>query len=207
LETTRTIRERRSINFFEAGRELPESTLRELLELANLAPSSFNLQPWKVIAVRDQEKKKILRACAMGQPKAEEASCVLIMVADPRGVEENIEKMLASWVSLGYLKAEMREDIRKMAMDLYGPPDSIKRRLFAVKNTGLFAMNLMLAAKGMGLETHPMDGMDEACIKREFGIREDCDIPMLVAVGWLRPGVKLLPRSFRRNIGEFVKFL
>jgi nitroreductase len=67
-------------------------------------------------------------------------------------------------------------------------------------------MNLMLAAKGLGLETHPMDGFDEGCIKKEFNIPDDKIIPMLVAVGYLKSGITLLPRPFRRELAEFVKF-
>jgi nitroreductase len=206
MDVLEAIKQRRSINFFEKGKNIPEERLKELLEIANLSPSSFNLQPWKIILVKDPEKKKILRGCAFNQPKVEEASIVLITVADPLALEENIERMLDSWQTLGYMKEEMRESYRKMAYNLYGEPGSLKRKLFAVKNTSLFAMNLMIAAKGLGLDTHPMDGFDEDCIKREFHIPEDKIIPMLIAVGYLRSDVTLLPRAWRRNINEFIKY-
>ena len=206
MDVLEAIRERRSINFFESGRELPDEKIKELLELANLSPSSFNLQPWKVIVVKDTERKKALRKCAFDQPKAEEASAVLIMIAEPKGVEENVGRVLDSWQELGYIKPEMRDTYAGMTDSLYGTEDSLTRKIFAVKNTALYAMNIMLAAKGLGLETHPMDGFDEACIKKEFGIPGDKIIPMLIAVGWLRAGITLLPRAFRRDLSEFVKF-
>ncbi|MBI5212649.1 MAG: nitroreductase family protein [Nitrospirae bacterium] len=206
MEIIQAIKERRSINFFDSGREMPDAKLRELLEIANLSPSSFNLQPWKVVAVRDPERKKALRQCAFNQPKVEEASAVLIMVADPKAMEENIDRMLDNWQQLGYMKPDMRDTYKGMANNLYGTDDSLKRRFFAIKNTSLFAMNLMVAAKGLGLETHPMDGFDEDCVKKEFNIPEDKIIPMLIAVGYLRPGITLLPKAWRRKIEEFVKF-
>ncbi|MCL4537239.1 MAG: nitroreductase family protein [Nitrospirae bacterium] len=206
MDVIQAIKERRSINFFEPGRKIPDNKLKDLIEVANLAPSSFNLQPWKVVVVKDPEKKKILKQCAFNQPKVEEASVVLIMVADPGAMEENIDRMLDSWQELGYIKPEMRETYKGMANNLYGPADSLKRKIFAVKNSSLFAMNLMIAAKGLGLETHPMDGFDEECVKKEFNIPADKIIPMLIAVGYLRSGITLLPRAFRRRIDEFVKF-
>jgi len=206
MELIQGMEERRSINFFETGRELSDDQLRELLGIANLSPSSFNLQPWKVVVVKDPDRKKVLRQCAMNQPKVEEASAVLIIVAGPKGVEENLEKILQSWQQLGYMKPEMRETTIGMIKTLYGTEDSLKRKIFAAQNASLFAMNLMLAAKGLGFDTHPMDGFDEDCIKREFGIPEDKIIPMLIAVGYLRPGITLLPRAFRRPLDEFVRF-
>jgi putative NAD(P)H nitroreductase len=207
MDAINAIKDRRSINFFQTNKIIPENKLTELLELANLAPSSLDLQPWKVIVVQDSEKKKILRKCAMNQPKVEEASAVMIMVADPAGIEENIEQVLDSWQKLGYMKPEMKDMYKNMAGNLYAAPESLRRKIFAVKNTALFAMSLMIAAKGIGLETHPMDGFDEECIKKEFNIPEDKIIPMIVAVGYLKEGVKLLPRAFRREIKDFVKFM
>jgi nitroreductase len=206
MDVLGTIKTRRSINFFEIGKDLADDKIRELLETANFSPSSFNLQPWRVVVVKDPERKKVLRKCAFDQPKAEEASAVLIMIADVGGVENNIERVLDSWQQLGYIKPELRETYTGMAANLYGAEDSLSRKIFAVKNTALYAMNIMLAAKGLGLETHPMDGFDEECIKREFNIPDDKIIPMLIAVGWLKSGITLLPRAFRRNIEEFVTF-
>lgn len=204
MDTTQAIRERRSVNFFEPGKTLPDSTVNELLSLANFAPSSFDLQPWKVVVVRDPERKKVLRGCAMNQQKVEDASAVLIIIADPDGLEENKDRVLESWQSLGYSKPEMRSAYSGMIDSLYGKRDSLTRKIFAAKNAALYAMNLMLAAKGMGLETHPMDGFDEACVKNEFNIPQDKIIIMLIAVGYLKEGVTLLPRAFRRELDEFV---
>lgn len=206
MEALQAIRQRRSINYFQIGQSIPDATLHELLELANLAPSSFNLQPWHVVVVRNSDRKKILRQCAMGQPKAEEAAAILIIIADPSAVEANMDRVLDSWTGLGYMKAEMRKSYAAMINGLYGEPDSPHRRLFAVKNASLFAMNLMIAARGLGLETHPMDGIDETCIKKEFNIPDDKLIPMIIAVGSLRPETELLPRAFRRDVAEFTGF-
>lgn len=206
MDVIQAIKERRSINFFDSSKTISEDKLRELLKIANLSPSSFDLQPWEVIVVIDQDRKKILRKCAFDQPKIEEASAVLIIVADPKAVEKNLESVLDSWQELSYMKPEMRQTYRDMSNTLYGEENSLKRKVFAVKNAALFAMNIMLAAKGLGLDTHPMDGFIEECIKKEFNIEEYKIIPMLIAVGYLKPQINLLPRAFRRDIKEFVRF-
>jgi nitroreductase len=206
MDVIQAIKKRRSINFFEKGKVISDDKLKELIEIANLSPSSLNLQPWKIIVVRDPERKKGLKQCAFNQPKVEEASAVFIVIADPKSLEENLKRMLDSWQELGYIKPEMRQTYTEMAKSLYGPEDSLKRKIFAVKNTSLFAMNLMITAKGLGLETHPMDGFDEECIKKEFNIQDDKIIPMIIAIGNLRAEVTLLPRAFRRDIEEFARF-
>jgi len=200
------IKERRSINFFDPDRTIPDATINELLELANLSPSSLNLQPWEVVVVTDPGRKAILRKCAYDQPKVTEASATLIIIANPGAIEKNVDNMVKSWLDLGYIKPEAAASTRQMPFNSHGDKDSIGRKFFAIKNTAFFAMSLMIAAKGLGLETHPMDGFSADQIKSEFNIPEDRIIPLLICVGYLKPGVTLLPRAWRRDLKSFVKF-
>jgi len=200
------IKSRRSINFFDPEKTVSEDQISELISLANLSPSTLNLQPWEVIAVTSSERKAILRKCAFDQPKVTEASAVLIIIANPNAIEENIDDVVKSMLDLGYIKPEAAEFTRKMPYNLNGEKDSVARKFFAIKNTSFFAMSLMIAAKGLGLETHPMDGFAADKIKSEFNIPEDRIIPLIIAVGYLKPAITLLPRAWRRDLKTFVKF-
>jgi hypothetical protein len=51
-----------------------------------------------------------------------------------------------------------------------------------------------------------MDGIDQAKIKEAFGIAPQKVVPMLVAVGYMRPGATLLPRNIRFSADRFAKF-
>ncbi|MDF2505452.1 MAG: nitroreductase [Clostridium sp.] len=41
---------RRAVNFFDKSKKIEDKTLEDIINLAVLAPSAFNLQPWKIIA-------------------------------------------------------------------------------------------------------------------------------------------------------------
>jgi nitroreductase len=204
MEVIQVLKERRSINFFDASKTIPDETVNELLSIANLTPSSFNLQPWEVVVVKSPERKQALRKCAFNQPKAEEASIVLIIIANPGAVEENLDRVVEVMIEKGYLKPEAAENAKKGPYRMYDQKDTFKRKIFAVKNTSFFGMSIMAAARGLGLETHPMDGFDEAAVKKEFNIPEDRLIPLLIAVGYPVKDLKLLPRAYRRELKDFV---
>lgn len=202
MEAKNAILERRSINFFDANKEMTDSQIKELFELASTSPSSVNIQPWKVVVVKSKERKKKLRECAFNQPKVEEASCVFIMIANTNGVEDNFEKTLANWQTLGYATKESAEQLRGMAKGLYGERGSEQRKIWATKNAGLLGMSIMYSAKALGFDSHPMDGFDSAAIKKNFNIPEDMVIPMLIAVGYKKPDAKTLPRAMRFTFDE-----
>ncbi len=202
-----TITQRRSINFFDSTKKITDDQLRNLLDIANTSPSSFNLQPWEVIAVTTPEKKKILKELSFNQPKVEEASVILIIIANQLAVEENTDRVLESWVKLGYMPKDEADKMKPMPLSLYQEKDSIKRIRFAEKNAAFFAMTVMIAAKEMGFDTHPMDGIDESGIKKAFNISDHKNIPLLIALGYKKDGFELLPRAFRKELDEFVTII
>ena len=56
--------------------------LAELIRLAKLAPSSFNMQNYRFVLVRDPELRKQIRAVAWDQAQVTDASLLVIMCAD-----------------------------------------------------------------------------------------------------------------------------
>lgn len=207
MDALENIKNRRSINFFDKSFVISDEEINKILEISSLTPSSMNLQPWEVIVVKSSEKKAILRKCAMGQPKVEEASAVFIIIANQNACEENIDLVLKSWVELGYMDEKTANNYRNLPQKLYSEKNTEKRKLFAVKNAAFFAMTVMYVARALGYETHPMDGFDEEMIKKEFNIPSDALIPVLIAVGKFSPSAKLLPRAWRKPVKEFSKIV
>jgi len=207
MEIVDALKNRRSVNFFLENHDITDDEIKRILELANYTPSSMNLQPWKVVVVKSKDIKDKLKEACFNQPKVSEASCDFIIIADPSALEENIDDVLKSWIDLGYMTKETSENYKKMAYSLYDNPDSVKRKIFAIKNSSFFAMSLMYAAMALGYDTHPMDGFDENKVKTLFDLPENIAIPVIIACGKFRTGANLLPRAYRRNIDNFVKIV
>lgn len=77
MEITEAIRSRRSIRKYQ-DRPIEEEKLLRVLDTGRMAPSARNLQDWKFIVVRDQDKRKMLSEAANGQPYVEKASAVIV---------------------------------------------------------------------------------------------------------------------------------
>lgn len=58
MEFKDVIKQRRAVNFFDPTKNVTDAQLKQIIETAALAPSGFNLQPWRVIVLRDKEKKR-----------------------------------------------------------------------------------------------------------------------------------------------------
>lgn len=199
-------RTRRSINFFDPQKQVSNDLLTQMIDMAALAPSSFNLQPWNLMVLKKQDEKKRLKKLAWDQPKVVEAPVVLIVLADMKGWQEGgtiFEKNWAQMLNAGTMQQEQREWFLSATQSLYNwSPDA--NLAFAAKNTGFFAMSLMHAATSLGLDTHPMDGFDHEAVKKEFNIPDNFWIPLLLAVGYKRPDLKMNPPKWRKTYNEIV---
>ena len=200
------VENRRAVNFFDPKKEVPDALLREMVELAAKAPSGFNIQPWSLIVLRDQDSKMRLREHAWGQEKITDAPVTMIVLADMDGWKfenEFAKKNFNEMIKSGAMNEEQREWFKETCTSLYGASEA-RSVAFACKNTGFFAMSMMLAAKSLGLDTHPMDGFDIDGVREAFAIPDNYWIPLLLAVGYFQEGKTLFPAKWRKSYDDIV---
>lgn len=200
------IHSRRAVNFFEPERDVPDKLLREMINMAAQTPSSFNLQPWSLVVVRDADQKARLQKLAWDQPKVSEAPVILAVLADRDAWREGhpfVEKTFQQFIQAGTMTEEQRGWFKDSRQSLYGFSDDAMQA-FANKNAGFFAMSLMLAAKSLGLDSHPMDGFDLEGVRGELNIPKSYWIPLLLAVGYFKEGQTLASPKWRKSYDEIV---
>jgi nitroreductase len=83
---TQVLLDRRATSHFKPD-PVPDEYLKAILTFAAQAPSGFNLQPWRMIVVREKSNRERLQKAAMNQPKIGEAPVVVIFYALPRRME------------------------------------------------------------------------------------------------------------------------
>ena len=82
MEFEEVIRRRHSVRAF-TSRPIEESKIKEILGVANSAPSAGNLQAYKIFLVQDEKRKRDLALAALAQSFVAEAPIVLVFCADP----------------------------------------------------------------------------------------------------------------------------
>ena len=125
METKTLFNERRSVNFFDKNRSIDPSLLKEIIDLAVLAPSGFNLQPWKIIAVQTDANKQKLMNLSNKQAKVAEASATLIVIGDREGYAESNPVWGEMLQSVGG-NSEMVAGAKQAAAYLYGSSEERK---------------------------------------------------------------------------------
>ncbi len=201
-DTISTIHGRISAQHFDSSKQLSTDEIRALVKEATEAPSSFNIQHWRFIAVTDTAKKQALTAASYGQAKVSEAAVTFIILGDLEG-HTKLKGILDQSIDAGLLPREIAEQWVQMANGMYGSSAAFARDE-AIRSASLAAMTLMLAAKARGLVSGPMIGFDPAQVKEIFGISEQYIPVMLLPVGY--PAAGNTSRKPRLQVEEVLSF-
>lgn len=196
------IRERTSVNHFDSSKTVSHAEIRDIVGDAVEAPSSYNIQHWRFIAVTDPEKKKQLQAAAYNQVKVGQASATIIVLGDLHGYEK-LEHIYAPLVKRGVVTKEYVDGVVQRATDTYFNNPQFQRDE-AIRSGALAAMTLMIAAQARGYATGPMIGFDPEQVKKVFDISDRYVPVMLVTLGHAAAGNS--PRKPRLSVDEVLAF-
>jgi nitroreductase len=197
------IRARISANRFDPAFVLEDRTIRELIAYACEAPSAYNLQNWRFVAVKSLARKRALMAVAYDQEKVVEAAVTFIVcgVLEPH---RHLRAAMQPFHDDGHIDRDFLEDWIEEATSTYRDEPRFQRDE-AIRSASLAAMNLMIAAQAMGLASGPMIGFDAAAVSAEFDLAPT-EVPvMLVAVGRAAQGN--WPRKRRRPVDQVLEIV
>lgn len=196
------IESRVSANRYDPDRQISDDDIAALVDQATRAPSAYNFQNWKFIAVRTPEAKARLKALSYGQQKIADAS-VAFIVCGTLAAHEHLHRALQPSVAAGIMAQSMADGWVAQATRAHADDPSLQRDE-AIRSASLAAMTLILAAEGMGWATGAMGGIDFAGVAREFALAAD-EVPVLVVtVGHPLPGN--WPQKPRKPVHEVIAF-
>lgn len=187
MDTFDAIYGRRAIKHFDPEHRLTAEEETKLLEAAIQSPTSFNIQHWRFVLVKDAELRTQVRAAGNDQAQMTDASLLVLMTADMKAWEKEPSR---------YWK-DAPKDVAELLVNWMGPFHEGRewlQRDEAQRSIGMAMMTLMLAAKAMGYESCPMIGFDLEKVGELVELPADHVIGPMVAIGrgtkdaWPKPG-------------------
>lgn len=188
------IKQRKTIKMFQSGVQISREEILEIIELAQLAPSKANLQPWRFVVVDDNEQKKqLVDKVAFNGPPCDSASAVIFILADLY-YEKLLDDVLDHSIASGCLHQNFRQNSFNFLMGVHNSltPQEIRDQVLI--DSSLVAMQLMLAVKEKGYDSHAIGIFDRHVVLNVLEIDPERYAPvMLLAVG--KAAVPALPSA------------
>lgn len=187
MHTFDAIKTRRAVKHYDPAHRFTAQEEAQLIELAMQAPSSFNIQHWRLVKVSDAGLRQQIRAAAVDQAQVTDASLLYVICADVKAWEKD--------------PARYWRNAPKAAQDILVPwirpfyeNNEQLQRDEAMRSVGFIAQTLMLAARAMGYDSCPMIGFDAAKVAEIIHLPADHVVGMMLTIGkatqpaWPKPG-------------------
>jgi nitroreductase len=176
MDTFEAIRTRRSVKHYDPNHRMSEAEIEQLMQLALLAPTSFNMQNWRFVVVSDPAVKQQIRAAAWNQSQVTDASIVVVVCAD---LDAHVKEPDRYWRNA---PPAVAAQLVPMITKFYSASDQL-RRDEAHRSAGIAGQTIMLAARAMGYDSCPMVGFDPVKVAEIIRLPKDHVLSFLVVVG------------------------
>ena len=179
----KAVQERYATKLFD-GNKIPEEKINKLLELIRYAASSFNIQPWKIIIIKDQKLKEKLQPATWNQQQIPTCSHLLVFCADT-DVAGNIERLEKLMIENGANKESIKGYIDMMGAFEKGLSNE-QRLSWAQRQTFLALGNALNGAKSLGFDSCPMEGFSPAEYSKILNLPKNLVPTALCPVGYAK---------------------
>ena len=175
-ETFDAIENRRAVKHFDENHKFSDKEIEKLLSLAILSPTSFNIQNWRFLVVKNPELRQKIRQVSWNQAQVTDSSILLVICADLKAWEKEPQR---------YWKDAPKEarDFLVPAIGKFYDGNEQLQRDEALRSVGIAAQTLMLATKSAGYDSCPMIGFDSKQVADLINLPKDFIIGMMLAIG------------------------
>jgi len=177
MDVIDAIHARRAVKHCDPDQRLSAAEERRLLATTIQAPSSFNIQHWRFVILRDPAlRARIRQDYGNDQAQITDASLLVLFTADLKAWGKQPERY---W-------AKAPEPVADLLVGWMGPFHEGRewlQRDEAQRSIGLAMQTLMLAATGLGYQSCPMIGFEIEKLAELIHLPEDHVMGPMVAIG------------------------
>lgn len=146
---------------YDSSKHISPEQWNLILESVRLAPSSYGLQPYKVVVVKDPEIRKELRAAAWNQSQVTDADHLVVFAAKQTVTGEDVSDFIRLTAETRGMPAEALKQYHDVIVgDLVHGPRSQRIPEWTARQCYIALGFLLAAAAVQQVDATPMEGFD-----------------------------------------------
>ena len=196
------IKGRKSVKYFNPNVKIKREEIIEMLNEANIAPSSCNLQPWRYIVIDTPEGKEKLGSANYNKIQNDTSAAMIIVLGDLNHYGK-FDEIYGEAVKKGYMTEEVKDGFEKgMGPQLENLPTD-KNREGVYFDCGLWTMQFANIAYAKGYDTNIIGGFIREKVAELFELEENLIPVMLIALGKKEKEARPTVRIKAENLVRF----
>ncbi|HMT00796.1 MAG TPA: NAD(P)H-dependent oxidoreductase [Candidatus Absconditabacterales bacterium] len=194
---------------FDSSKKVTDNDLEIILEAARLTASSFGLQPYEILVIKNQATREKLRHASYGQSQITEASH-LIVLATRTDINDNlVEKYIENISMTRNMPLENLESFSEMIKNSLKHLDDEGKIKRAQKQTYIVLGNMLTTLALLEIDATPMEGFAVKEYDEILNLKEkNLTATLVLPVGFRSqqdPYISL--KKVRKTPNEIIKFI
>ena len=156
---------------FDPERKVSEKDWEAIRDAAILAPSSYGLQPFKLVVVTDPKMKARLKPACFNQPQIEACSHLVIFAAKKELDREHIDRFLDRTAEVRGATRESLEEFEGLLHGLREKLEEAGNGLYWAQRQAYISLGFMLYTAALrGVDACPMEGFEPEKVDEILGL-------------------------------------
>lgn len=170
---------------FDTEKQIPQEEFDSLLEVARTSPSSFGMEPWRMIVIRKPALRKALKSACWNQNQITECSELVVFTTDNDTVRSG-----TSYVRKMFERRGLPSDAVDTYMGVYKnylepiECDEVLLENWTAKQCYIAMANMMTYAATLGIDSCPIEGFDKESVEAILDLEYGHSVAVICAFGY-----------------------
>ena len=166
---------------FSTEKRVAEEDLKTIIESARLSPSSFGLEPWEFLLLRNEKMREDFREFAWGALNSLNGATEIVILLARKGVTGDSKYFEDNWKNLKKVSDEAFETVKDKFTKFQKEHLKLlenERTLFdwASKQTYIALGNMMTVAAYLGIDSCAIEGFNKEQLEKYLSDMELLDL-------------------------------
>ncbi len=202
---------------FDNDRQVSESDMRTILEVGRLSPSSFGLEPWKFLVIKNEYIKKQIYNQSWGMEKESSMGSYMVIILARKSKHirydsEYVRYIIEEIQEVSMDKINMRLDRYKIFLedDFKISEDDKDLFYWSSKQSYIALSNMLVAASYLGISSCPVEGFNrdklESYLEHENLLnKNDFGVSSIMSFGYNKE--ENISERKRRNFEQVIEWI
>lgn len=170
---------------FDLSKTISAEDLDELVSVMNLAPSSYGLQPYEILVIKNEEIRKKLREVSWNQSQITDASHLIVICSRTDLAEKDVDDFLQNIAQTRNIPIAGLADYAAMMKNTVNatPPDQLS--VWTSRQAYIVLGTLLTACAVKNIDACPMEGFDKTGYDKILNLSSrGLEAAVIAAVGY-----------------------
>lgn len=170
---------------FDPNKVVNEVDIEKLIQASNLAATSFGLQPFTLVLVRNEELRKEIQTASYDQAQVTEASHLFILAVQTELGGRHVDDYMNRMAEIRSVQLDSLFGYKEMISNLLQSRDESTNRDWSARQAYIALGTMMSVAAELRIDACPMEGFDPIKVQEILDLKPKGLMPVvMLSVGY-----------------------